>query len=447
MISLLKDLFTDHELVIILGFGREGKSTYRLLRKYFPEIFITISDVNLAVNQLEETAADIHLEFSAGVDYQQVLGLKAVVFKSPGVKIDANLLHPQSILTSQTNLFIQRYHQQLIGVSGTKGKSTTSSLIFHLLKAGDMDAVLLGNIGIPAFDKLEAISDKTTIVFELSAHQLQNVKHSPHIAVLLNIFPEHLDYFNSFESYREAKLNLFAFQSTADVLIVPESLTDQVKGGRGQVWSFSQNSDSTTGRLESENEFTIAGKQFVFPEIQLKGMHNKLNMIAALMAVQNASLEIPEIIQSLSTFRGLPHRLEYVTEKNGVTYYNDSISTIPASAMAAIEALQQVGSLILGGFDRGLDYQELVSFLEKSNLSCVVFLGEAGKRMMPLFSPAFKGQLYWADSLAHAVELAGGHTPTGKICLLSPAAASYDQFHNFEHRGDTFKELVLGKPW
>ncbi|MFA5418372.1 MAG: UDP-N-acetylmuramoyl-L-alanine--D-glutamate ligase [Bacteroidales bacterium] len=443
MINLLKKVLSGHDLVIILGFGREGKSTYRLLRKYFPEISIMISDVNLAANQLEETAADIHLKFSTGVDYQQVLGLKSVVFKSPGVKMDPNLLHPQSVLTSQTNLFIQRYHQQLIGISGTKGKSTTSSLIFHLLKAGGLDAVLLGNIGIPAFDKLEAISGKTTIVFELSAHQLQHVKHSPHIAVLLNILPEHLDYFTSLEAYREAKLNLFAFQSKEDVLIVPESLLDLVKGGRGQVWGFSQNSDKTTAKLESQNEFTIAGKQFVFPHIHLKGVHNKLNILAALLAVQHAGIEIPEILQSVSTFRGLPHRLEYVTEKNGVTYYNDSISTIPASAMAAIEALQDVGSLILGGFDRGLDYQELVAYVEKSDIQCVVFLGEAGKRMRLLFTPDFNGQLLTADTLGQAVQLATNHTPEGKICLLSPAAASYDQFHNFEHRGDTFKEIVL----
>ncbi|MDP2722760.1 MAG: UDP-N-acetylmuramoyl-L-alanine--D-glutamate ligase [Bacteroidales bacterium] len=443
MINLLKELLLGQDLVIILGFGREGKSTYRLLRKYFPEISIMISDVNLAVNQLEETAADIHLKFSTGVDYQHILGSKAVVFKSPGVKIDANLLHPQSILTSQTNVFIQRYHQQLIGVSGTKGKSTTSSLIFHLLKAGGLDAVLLGNIGIPAFDKLEAVSDKTTIVFELSAHQLQHVKHSPHIAVLLNIFPEHLDYFTSLEAYRDAKLNLYAFQSTEDVLIVPESLLDQVKGGRGEVLSFSQNSDSTTAKLGDQKKFTIAGKQFIFPEIHLKGIHNKLNILAALMAVQQAGIEIPEILQSVSTFRGLPHRLEYVTEKNGVTYYNDSISTIPASAMAAIEALQDVGSLILGGFDRGIDYQELVTYIEKSEIKCVVLLGEAGKRMLSLFTSDFNGQPLIADTLGQAVELATNHTPKGKICLLSPAAASYDQFHNFEHRGDTFKEIVL----
>lgn len=443
MINLLKEVLSGHDSLIILGFGREGKSTYRLIRRWFPQFSITIADVNMAVAQDELITGDVNVEFSTGSEYLNVLGKKAVVFKSPGVSVNGTMIHPDSVFTSQTNLFIERFHQQIIGISGTKGKSTTSTLIHYLLENNGLNTVLLGNIGVPAFDKLDEISKDTWIVFELSAHQLQNVHHSPHIAVLLNVFPEHLDYFTSFEAYRDAKYNLFAFQTPDDLLIIEHELGKQIPQPIGAKLAFSMTDPISDVVMLGQDDFLFRGRQYSFPSLQLVGLHNRLNVLAAVMAVSQTGLEITAALSKLPDFRGLPHRLEFVGEKNGVTYYNDSISTIPASAMAAINALQHVGSIILGGFDRGLEYDDLVLFIEKSDVKCVVFVGKAGKRMQKLFTSEFKGDLYWADSFEQAVGLASDHTPKGSICLLSPAAASYDQFHNFEHRGDTFKELVF----
>jgi len=367
MIDLLKRTLDGFDHTVILGFGREGRSTYRLLRRYFPGLVLTIADANLTVAEDELLKGDPYVEFSTGKDYLNVLTGKSVVFKSPGVLLPKKLLSHESVLTSQTDLFIQKFGKQLVGVSGTKGKSTTSSLIYHLLKNTGRKAVLLGNIGIPAFDKIDEIDTDTHIVFELSAHQLQHVHHSPHVAVLLNIFPEHLDYFSSFDEYRQAKLNLFRYQSADNLLIVSGDTLLNGEKGRSQLIPFYNHSVSGAACLLSDAEFFLKGKKYRFPEMQLVGLHNKANVLAALLALVPLGVSVEEMLQALPDFKGLPHRLEFVGTVHDIHFYNDSISTIPASAMAAIEALNNVGSIILGGYDRRLDYGELVSYLEKSN--------------------------------------------------------------------------------
>jgi UDP-N-acetylmuramoylalanine--D-glutamate ligase len=443
MIDLLSPLVHKYDLVVLLGFGREGRSTYKLLRRFFSELPLIIADANMTVFKEMESENDPNLRFVTGSDYLNILNEKALVFKSPGVKLPKDILHPESLLTSQTDLFIQKFHKQMIGVSGTKGKSTTSSLVAYLLKNTGRDAVLLGNIGIPAFDKLDDINPETWIVFELSAHQLQHVRHSPHIAILLNIFPEHLDYFDGFEPYQQAKMNLYGFQNVNDFLVLPLALQKQIVDTKGKVLCFADHETNDRCFWFNESSFCFKGKTYPFPPLNLKGQHNKSNVMAAILAVTIAGVEVEDALIVLPEFKGLAHRLEYVRERDGIIFYNDSISTIPASTIAAIETLHDVGSLILGGFDRGLDYRGLVQFLENSDIKNIVFVGQAGQRMMKLFKHQFEGELYAAETFVQAVCWAQHHTPIGRICLLSPAAASYDEFHNFEHRGDTFKRLVI----
>lgn len=442
MFELLKAIIKGYQRIIILGFGREGRSTYRTIRRVFPDIALVVADANMSVKPDSETVGDNHLTFVTGSHYLQCLTEKAVVFKSPGVSFNPDSLHPESLLTSQTDLFIKQYGHRTIGVSGTKGKSTTSSLIFHFLSKNNLDAVLLGNIGIPAFDKIDEINDKTWIVFELSAHQLQYVQHSPHIAVLLNIFPEHLDYFTHIDNYTRAKKNLFAFQQHRDVLIRPNAMKALGEEADSVQVTVADHGDFADLNLDENDGFRFFGVRYTAIQWPLVGHHNKINTLMAIAAGNKTGLEVEEMLQVLPSFRPLPHRLEYVAELNGITYYNDSISTVPASAMAAVEALKEVGSIILGGYDRGLDYSELVSFLMKSEVEHFVFIGKAGKSMLDLFDREVKPNLFWFDNFSDGVLKAIQQTKPGKICLLSPAAASYDEFHNFEHRGDKFRELV-----
>ena len=425
MIEFLTSLFSDHPKVLILGFGKEGKSTYGFIRKHFPNLKLGIADSNIEIENDEGLSNDGNLELFTGSSYLESLNQFDIIIKSPGVNISNVTSKFTGVITSQTDLFLRYYSNQVIGVTGTKGKSTTVSLIKHFLDATNVDSLLLGNIGVPAFDMIEAIKSDTVIVYELSAHQLEYLMKSPHVAVLLNIFPEHLDYFKTYNDYQIAKLNICKFQEKDNCLIVNDSLANKLPHRRQRIIVI-PNGDT---KLEIDN-------------IPLAGEHNLINIEAALAAVEEVGIDRAVAIKSLANFRGLPHRLEDIGMFGGIRFVNDSISTIPESTIAAIKAIKNIDTLLLGGWDRGLDYSELVDFLLTSKVSNFIFLGKAGDRMYDIFNANNDKNLFKVDSLANAFEIIIKQTKKGSICLLSPAAASYDQFHNFEHRGDTFRSLA-----
>jgi len=439
----IQSKFGSDQEIMILGFGREGQSTYKILRSYFPKTVIHIADKNTIVNYSELVADDPNLVFHSGETYQSQLAAFSVVIKSPGVKL-RTVLPSQNYLYSQADLFLEFFRDQTIGITGTKGKSTTSSLIHHLLQKSDKEAVLLGNIGIPPFDMLHKINRQTIIVHEISAHQLENVHHSPHIGILLNIFPEHLDYFNSFDAYKNAKRHILRFQKPTDVAISQDVFSEDAKG-RKMVFGSRRMPDTTAYIDAGSLVFASSDERFEVDDSQLalKGDHNKLNILAAMLAVSAVGVDLKTSFSHVGSFKPLPHRLEFVGRFNGIDFYNDSISTVPESTIAAVKTLKAVSTLILGGYDRGIDYTELVNFLNDSTIENFLFLGKAGDMMMQLFNKSDSAKkLLKMVHIEDAVAYAKAHTANG-ICLLSPAAASYDQFHNFEHRGDTFKSCVV----
>ncbi|MCF6172011.1 MAG: UDP-N-acetylmuramoyl-L-alanine--D-glutamate ligase [Bacteroidales bacterium] len=413
--DFLENVLDGNNKVLLLGFGREGRSSYRLLRTYFPELEIGIADRMQSLEGSKELAKDKFLIFHLGEGYKNAIGKYNFVFKSPGVSLSDFPPFDESKISSQTDLFLRFYRNQTIGVTGTKGKSTTASLVVHLLKEAGRKAVLLGNIGVPAFDLIDKIEGETVVVFELSAHQLEYLHSSPRVAVLLNVFPEHLDYFGSFEKYRAAKLNIFKHQLPGDVTISEKTIQYE--------------------ELQAPFDLTL---------LPLKGAHNQKNILAALQAVAVFGVDPKEGLSNLKSFRPLPHRLEFVGNFGGIQFYNDSISTVPESAIAAVETLEQVKSLILGGHDRGIDYSGLVGYLSNCDIATIVFLGKAGETMRNLFEREenLHANLFTVNNLEEAMNVVKANSRQGGICLLSPAAASYDQYHNFEHRGDTYKALV-----
>ncbi len=462
MHKLITDLFSDKK-VLILGYGREGRATYSLLRRNLPEQKLFLADQNENLATDPALAGDPDLELILGENYLKRCNEFDYIVKSPGiaaVTLPANL--DTSKLTSQTQLFLQQYRNQVIGVTGTKGKSTTSSLIYHILRSAGKDTVLVGNIGIPPFEKIDAISEHTHIVMELSSHQLEHVTVSPHIAIILNIFQEHLDHYHSYADYQKAKLKNTLFQDSKDYFIYcneNQTLADfaKVKAVKKYTQKFLPfQIDYFQGQgihlLGSRIFLQLTKNQELICDFSagnpLLGEHNVLNIMAAAAACRLSGLAAPEISQGLTTFKGLSHRLEFVAEKNGVRYYNDSISTIPQATIAAVKALQKVGTLILGGFDRGIDYSDLVSFLGENSIPNLIFVGEAGKRLMKNLETASieRTNWYFAEDYRQVVDYAAGQTPKGSVCLLSPAAASFDQFKNFEERGRYFKELVNALP-
>lgn len=438
MIELFNSLISDNSRVLLLGFGKEGRSTYNFLRTNFTELSIGIADVNPGIEHETAIQDDNKLELFLGDDYLRAITHFDLIIKSPGVSIGNIEDDVMNKVTSQTDLFLQCYAAQTVGVTGTKGKSTTVSLIRHILDIADREVVLIGNIGVPAFDMVDAIESDTIIVYELSAHQLEYLRKSPHISVLLNVFPEHLDYFSSYDDYRNAKFNIYRFQNQNDCLIINEYLLKELDLPESTGSESAEKDDSKSRIIKISDQVT----RINIENSPLIGDHNLNNINAALLVASELGVASKTAVNSLDSFHSLPHRLEDVGEFNGIRFINDSISTVPESTIAAVNALNNIDTLILGGYDRGLDYTELINFLGDSDIGTFVFLGRAGKRMFEKFDSNTTKSLFIANSIENAFSIVVEKTSEGSICLLSPAAASYDQFHNFEHRGDTFKELA-----
>ncbi len=407
--------------ILILGFGREGKSSLAFIQKFLPHAIVGIADKNESA--FKDLKTDAKLYF--GDNYFDAVNDYDIVLKTPGISLkdkDIDL----SKITSQTDLFLEEFHNQIIGITGTKGKSTTSTLIYHLLKESGKDAILAGNIGIPIFDIIEKINTNTIIVFELSAHQLQFIHRSPHIGILLNVFEEHLDHFGTFEAYRDAKLNIIRKMGDVDWAVTNDEFcyeADQmmVRSLNYQYYDFGVNWD----------------------EIPLKGDHNRLNVKAALCAIYAFGIPVDEVLPHLYTFQPLEHRQELVGTFGGVTFYNDSISTIPQAAIAAMQTIKNVTFLLLGGFDREIDYTPLIDYLTKHPVKHILYTGKAGNRMFEMLQKAgYQGDIKNFKDLNEAFEILKSLSKPGDVCLLSPAAASYDQYRNFEERGRLFKKLA-----
>jgi len=458
MNNLLPPLLANRKL-LILGFGREGQSTFHYIRKHFPGLPIGIADRNPELfKESPEHFKEPNLSINLGADYLESLSNYQLIIKSPGIALPEGMnINPGTILTSQTHLMLEAFHRQIIGITGTKGKSTTSSLIHHLLKTAGIPSILVGNIGLPPFDHLDQVHNDTRIVFEMSSHQLEDSILAPHISVLLNLYPEHLDRYPSLEAYYSAKMRILSGQLEEDIFIYNEDIPgiseriSQLSTQR-KYYSFSSGYQMQNGCYLSGDRIMLCmdGAENVFIEITdefaLKGNHNRMNMMAAILAARNAGVGDESIRQGLFTFQGLEHRLEYVGEFKGIHFYNDSIATIPEATIAAVRALPETDTLILGGYDRMLDYSALIDFVIQSHVRNFIFLGKAGLRIYDGFQAIGKmnKNLFMAGSMEEACELAFNQTAAGKICLLSPAAASYDSFKNFEERGRLFKKITRG---
>jgi UDP-N-acetylmuramoylalanine--D-glutamate ligase len=456
MNELIKNLFENKSLAL-LGFGREGRSTYKLLRRVFTHKTITIIDENAEVATDELLKDDTNLQFISGNDCMSKIDNYDVAIKSPG--IPSNTLPGKLArvrLTSQTDIFLQCYGHQSIGITGTKGKSTTSSLIFHILKNAGANTLLVGNIGIPPFDCVDEIEPDTLIVLELSSHQLEYISHAPHVAVFLNLFQEHLDHYYTYQEYQSAKFNIGKYQGASDYFIYnydnetlrqlleksPELETQSLAfslepGAKSELKVNNQWIEFQYGRRIIRLYDTSEGQP-------LKGHHNLYNIMAASAACYLSGISTHQIGTGIRSFNGLEHRIELVGNYAGITWYNDSIATIPEATIEAIKTLQSVDTVILGGFDRGIEYAVLYPFLITSGVSNIIFVGEAGARMMKEFSDYGENDLILCTAVdfKQVVKIASEVTQKGKICLLSPAAASYDMFKNFEERGNTYKKNV-----
>ena len=422
-----KDL--DNKKIAIWGLGKEGISTLQFIQN-------NIKCKEIAV--LEQKNVNIENSIKR-LNKIEELNKYDLVFKSPGIITDKKIVDPNK-LTSQTEEFMKILSKQIIGVTGTKGKSTTSSLTYTILKNHYHNVVLVGNIGIPCFNAINEIDENTIIVYELSCHQLEFIRYSPHIAIILNLYPDHLDHYKTVERYYNAKLNINRFQHDDDIFIYSNNCIPYIN-------SKIKNNICIDNYINNRKIMLDNDKiKILENETNLLGKHNFFNIAVSYYICRKMfNISNEEFKRTLLEFKGLAHRLEYVTTKDGVLYYDDSISTIGETTVEGIKALKNVNTLILGGLDRKIDYHNLEEFILKDeNLQNIILMPDTGRRIYKeLQEKENNKNCYLVKDLEEAVKKARKITKKNTICLLSPAAASYGFFKNFEERGNLFKKLVI----
>lgn len=403
--------------VVIAGYGIEGRASLIYWQNQGAEV--AIADQRGAIPD-----APKGVQLILGNDAFSKLGDFDLIIRSPSLRPD--MLSYSSHVWSSTNEFFAKCPALIIGVTGTKGKGTTSSLIAAILQAAGKTVHLVGNIGVPPLEVLPVIQASDFVVFELSSFQLWDIQRSPQVAVVLGIEPDHLDVHANLEEYVNAKANIARFQTSDGVIVYNENN------------EFARRiADLSPGRHVAY-PFAIAD---VSGSLQIPGAHNVENASAAIAAVRGIVDDSDMIRRGFESFSGLPHRLKFVAEKNGVKYYDDSIATTPGSAIAAMRSFAEPKVLILGGSDKGASYEEVVA-MAKATGTKVLAIGQTGNSIKELCEQdgvnVERDDGVMSGVVPHAAEMA----QAGGVVILSPASASFDQYKSYSDRGDQFVHAV-----
>ncbi len=419
--------------VAILGFGVEGKAAYEYWNGQGAEITICDAKTDLKLPG--------GVKSNLGPDYLQDLGSYDLVVRSPGVPFYQ--VKTSVPITSVTREFMAKCPAQIIGVTGTKGKGTTATLIAKILEADGHKVWLGGNIGTPALDFLASVQPTDYVVLELSSFQLEDVTQSPRVGVCLMIAPDHLDHHRHMEEYIQAKGNIFRYQTKQDVAVYHGGQPETVRLGQLSVGNHIPY--CTPGGAYIRDEQVWFRDQSICPvaSVGLLGRHNLENVCAAVSVTYGLVRSKESVARMVAEFKGLPHRLEEVGEINGVRFINDSFAANPVSAVAALKALSGPKVVILGGFDRHIDQSELIQTVKHENVRQVVLVGQTAKNLAALLkSENFSNYEMGGKTMAEIVEAASNQAKPGDTVLLSPGSPSFDMFQNFSDRGNKFRDAV-----
>lgn len=424
----------------IVGFGVEGKSALAYWSKLGADI--TVCDQNADI----EVPKGVERQLGAG--YLQNLHGFDVIFRSAGVKPDVILAENPEVndkITSTINGFLRVCPtKNIIGVTGTKGKGTTSTLIAKMLEAAGKKVLLGGNIGVPPFDFLSELTPDSWVVLELSSFQLSDLKYSPHIGVCLMIVPEHLNWHAGMDEYTEAKSRLFKNQIENDIAIYfsYNELSERIaSAGAGEKIPYF----AAPGAEVINGNISIAGNALcATDELKLLGEHNWQNACAAVTAVWQVTQDTTAVRSVLTTFDGLEHRLEFVREVHGVKYYNDSYGTTPETAIVALQAFIEPKIIILGGSDKGARFDELAKTVAEDNVRQAILIGDTASQIeQALRAAGFTAVVPGGTTMPEIVAAAKNVARTGDVVLLSTACASFGLFASYTDRGNQFKQSLL----
>lgn len=434
-------LYSRSMKIAILGYGLQGQSAYEYWNR--PENEITVCDQDKSLSLPQDVKTQL------GPDHLKHLEAFDLIVRSP-------VIHPEDIVeenspkildkvTTVTNEFMKVCPtQNIIGVTGTKGKGTTSTLIAKMLEAAGKRVHLGGNIGIPPLDLLKGgIEPDDWVVLELANFQLIDLKISPHIGVCLMVVPEHMDWHEDVDEYIEAKQQLFAHQTIDDIAIYyaeNENSAKVMSASAGHKIPYLR----APGALVDEGAVKIEGQPICkISELKLFGQHNIQNVCAAVTTVWQITQDTPAMRRVLSSFTGLEHRLEFVRELDGVKYYDDSFGTTPETAIVAIEAFAQPKIVILGGSDKGAEYENLARTIVDNEVRAAVLIGKmADKIKAALHEAGYDEVVDGGKDMKTIVETARKAAKPGDVVLLSTACASFDMFKNYKDRGEQFKTYV-----
>ncbi len=377
-----------------------------------------------------------------------------VIFKTPSMRIDSPALvkakEEGSYITSEMEEFVRYCPAKIYGVTGSDGKTTTTTLIYNILKQEGYRTWVGGNIGTPLFTKIEEMKNDDRVVLELSSFQLMTMNVSPEIAIVTNLSPNHLDMHKDMKEYVSSKKNILNYQNANDLLILNKDnkLTSSMAGeAKGRLAEFSTKEKIENGAYFQHNKLYIKNKEVcTLDEIQVKGMHNVENLLAAFCAVSD-DVSIESMKKVAMTFTGVEHRCEFVREINGVKYYNDSIASSPSRTLAGLKSFEKPVILIAGGYDKNIPFEPLAEN-GYMNIKTLILIGDTKNKIKDAFDKVTREKnidipIIVEENFEEAIRKAESLAVSGDIVTLSPACASFDMFPNFEVRGNRFKEIVI----
>jgi UDP-N-acetylmuramoylalanine--D-glutamate ligase len=441
--------------VLVVGIGKSGISAAMFLRGLGARV--TVSDTRSAIALAEQIPAllDAGVMVESGGHGLLTFRRQDLIVVSPGVPLDTpevkQVIGYGLPVIGELELATRFLKGQIVAVTGSNGKTTTTSLIGKIFSDAGAPTQVGGNIGLPVIELIAGSTDETTNVLEVSSFQLETTEEfHPRIAVILNITPDHLDRHHSFEAYVAAKEKIFANQTSEDALVLnADDLTTQMSAGKtkARVYWFSATKIVRQGAFLRDGVVCWLEKEGgksepILPvgEIHLKGTHNVENVLAAVCAARLAGVPAEQIRAAVGSFKAVEHRLEYVRTVKGVEYFNDSKATNVDAAMKAVESFAGCVHLILGGKDKDSDYTQMHQLLGE-RVKTVYTIGSAAEKIERQLVGVVK--IVSAGTLATAVAKAAAGATAGDVVLLAPACSSFDQFDNYEHRGRVFRQLVM----
>ena len=438
----------ENKKILILGAAKSGIAVARLLANKNNEIVLT--DINEIDEKVKNELESLNIKIIITKNQLELLDDSwDIIIKNPAIAVTSELIKKCNMLNLRVENEIEvAYHflpqnVTIIGVTGSNGKTTTTTIIYEILKRMNKRIVLGGNIGTPLSELLPNIKENDILLLEISDHQLCDIHDfKTNISVLTNICPTHLDYHGTYEHYKNTKSKIFNHHTEKDIAIINMDSTDALEESANilsQKYYFSSKKNNCSAYLKDDKIYLNDKEILDINDIKLKGIHNYENIMAALLVTQNFSLDLNIVKKFLSEFGGVEHRQEFVKQVNNVEYYNDSKSTNPTSTITALKTFKKPVHLILGGLNRNQDFHELDDYMK---YVCYIYAIGSTTDIVDEYAKSMNIPCYKAYNLKNALEFIKTNVKENEVVLLSPGSSSQDQYPHFEDRGNEFKNIV-----